>query len=416
MKTRFAPSNTGLMHPGNLRTAYFCWLLGNKEYILRIEDTDKERSEEKYTENILEILQWCGIPWTGEVIYQSKRFDLYRKIALSLYQYNYAYYCQCVEEICICTNLTSGSLRFRMPKDTLLKFTDVLFGDTQLNSKELFDFTLLREDETPTYALAVVVDDFFSGIELVIRGEEHKKNTFKQILLWDIFNIYEEIYSLLNGKKNIPQYLHLPIILNTNKQKLSKRNGDKSIQYYKEEGIVPEAILNLILKTGWGYENKEIIDKNEALDIFSIKNLRKSPSIFDDTKLYNFSRKYMNKYNYLPTLIKELPNYNIDQLKILYDEVVKRINTLNEFKNYVKFLETYNGNFIYYEELKGLEYITWNLDQIKEYLNSLNIKDLYNQLRLHLTQSNQSVPIPLLVYSYLSWNNFKKYIYCDKIN
>jgi len=370
IKVRFAPSPTGEMHIGNLRTAIINWIFARKfqgKLYLRIEDTDGERSKDEYVEKLLKVLKTMKIDYDEfdnnkgtekGIMYQSKRLEIYRKKAQEIYNQGMAFYCECEkdsEEICLCKNknLEKGVLRFRVP-DRVLSFEDRIFGKLEIESKTLENFALLRSDGSPTYMLAVVVDDIEMEITHIIRGEDHKTNTFKQIL----------IYEALNSK--IPEFAHLPIIIGEDNKKLSKRNGNVNVQYYLNQGFVPDSLFNFLLRLGWGYKNEEIISKERIKEIFDFRDVKRSPAKFDEKKCLSFSKTYLKNKEYCEELkqyIEEFKNLTLTPrenrfIEEIYEEVSKRSSTFSEFYEHIdfifknkKFLE--DKNFIMLDFLKN---------------------------------------------------------------
>lgn len=340
VRVRFAPSPTGIPHVGNIRTAIFNWLFAKKElgkFFIRIEDTDLERSKKDYEDKIFEILQWFQLDYEPEVIRQSDRFSIYREYAEKLLGIN-AYYCDCHDEICLCKNKNykDGAIRFNVPNKSI-KFNDLIFGELGIKTEILEDFVLLRKDKTPTYMLCVVIDDYLTNISHVLRGEDHKTNTFKQLLLYEALGWTP------------PKFGHFPMIIGEDRKKLSKRNGNVSMDYYINEGFLPSAMFNFLLKLGFGYKNEEIISKNRALEIFNLENIRKSPALFDIKKLNSFSLHYMKEENlyekflnyfshYLEQNYNIFPTHNHEILKPLYEIYKIRSSTLKELSRNLEFI------------------------------------------------------------------------------
>lgn len=291
--TRFAPSPTGYLHLGNARTAIFSYLFArhNKgKFILRVEDTDLERSTKEYEEMLIEDLKWLGLEW-DEFYRQSDRFHIYREYAQKLVDLGYAYECFCSpEELELerekakqegipyrysgkCRALTKEevqafkkegrpyTIRFRVPDGETIVFQDLVKGHISINVDDFGDFVIVRSDGTPTYNFVVVVDDALMGVTHVVRGEDHIPNTPKQIL----------IYRALGFE--IPQFAHLPVILGEDRSKLSKRHGAVSVRNYREEGYLPQALFNYLCLLGWSprEEGKEIFSKEELIDVFDLK-------------------------------------------------------------------------------------------------------------------------------------------------
>ncbi|MBT8764245.1 glutamate--tRNA ligase [Desulfohalobiaceae bacterium Ax17] len=307
--TRFAPSPTGYLHIGGARTALFNWLLARKnggEFILRIEDTDLERSREEMTQAILDAMDWLGLDYDQGPYFQSQRLDLYREYIQKLVDTGQAYYCQCTpEEVdamreearakglkpkyngrCREKNLGPGPgrvIRLKAPLAGQTAFHDLVKGPIAVNNEELDDFVLQRADGTPTYNLAVVVDDATMGVTHVLRGDDHINNTPKQILIYRALEL------------NVPLFGHVPMILGPDKKKLSKRHGATSVMKYKEMGFLPEAMINYLVRLGWAYGDEEIFSREELIEKFSLENLSKSASVFDMDKLLWLNSHYIKE-------------------------------------------------------------------------------------------------------------------------
>jgi glutamyl-tRNA synthetase len=307
IRVRFAPSPTGELHVGGARTAVFNWLYAKKnngEFLLRIEDTDRERSSEKMTERILEGLSWLGLDWSDEPVYQSKRIEKHLENAYKMESSGSAYKCFCSldrlqnerEEALkngtkswkypgYCRNLSSQevdrrieqgdiySVRFRVPEGTT-EYVDLVHGEMSFENSNIDDFILLRSDLSPTYQLSVVSDDISMGITHIIRGDDHISNTPKQIL------IYKALGSLP------PQFAHIPLILGKDKKRLSKRHGATSLIEYRDKGYLSEAMFNFLSLLGWSPgNNKEFMQLDEIINEFSFSGVNKSGSVFDEQKL-----------------------------------------------------------------------------------------------------------------------------------
>ncbi|GIW65156.1 MAG: glutamate--tRNA ligase [Candidatus Parcubacteria bacterium] len=317
VKVRFAPSPTGYLHLGSARTALFNFLFARSQngiFLLRIEDTDKERSKKEFEEDIYSNLQWLGISWDDKVIRQSERINLYKEILEKLIDQGLAYYCFCSKEELelrhqeqltrgeipkypgTCRSLTKEEalarknkqnyvIRLKVPEKSIL-FKDFLRGEIKADYRQIGDFIIAKKEDEPLYVLANTVDDYYQGITHVIRGEEFISTTPKQLL----------IYKYLEWP--IPIFVHLPLVLGQDRSKLSKRHGAKSIREYREEGYLPEAILNFIVLLGWHPEgNDEIISLSQMINQFKLEKLNKSPSIFNISKLNYFNRYYLRIKN-----------------------------------------------------------------------------------------------------------------------
>lgn len=317
--TRFAPSPTGLIHIGNIRTALFNWLYAKKMngvFLIRIDDTDVQRNLKKYTDNIFYVLNWLGIKSNEKIIFQSKNYSNYKDILQKLINENKAYKCFCSKErldklknyqiekkknikydrFCKENKLLSNNgdfvIRFFNNDYGFTEFDDQIKGKISISNSEFDDFILAKNNFMPTYNLASVVDDINNGVTDIIRGEDHISNTPKQI----------NLMKALNSK--IPRFAHLPMILDEQKKLLSKRNKASDIMFYKKEGFLSEAVLNYIIKLGWSYKDKEIFSLDEMINLFDIKNINKSKSIINIKKLI-----WLNRYYIKNKTIKYIKNY-----------------------------------------------------------------------------------------------------------
>ncbi|MEF8822765.1 MAG: glutamate--tRNA ligase [Desulfohalobiaceae bacterium] len=297
--TRFPPSPTGYLHIGGARTALFNWLLARSmggRFVLRMEDTDVERSSNEMTESILEAMRWLGLDWDEGPYYQSQRFARYQHFIDELLDRGMAYYCSCTpEEVeqmreearkkgekpkyngrCRERDLGPGPervIRFKSPLEGETAFQDILKGNVAVDNRELDDFVLRRADETPTYNLAVVVDDLDMQITHILRGDDHLSNTPKQVLL----------YRALDAE--LPVFGHVPMIMGSDKKRLSKRHGAMSVLEYRRQGYLPEAMCNYLARLGWSYGDQEIFSSlDELVEKFSLQNLSKSACVFDPDK------------------------------------------------------------------------------------------------------------------------------------
>lgn len=305
--TRFAPSPTGNLHLGGARTALFSYLWArhnNGTFLLRIEDTDTERSLPEYTESILAGMRWLNLHWDEPITYQSARTELYKHYLEILLQKGEAYYCTCSKEqvekmrekalangekprydgTCREKNLPYSEdavIRLKTPRNQEIRFHDAVKGTIVINTAELDDMVLCRSDGTPTYNFVVVVDDMTMGVTDVIRGDDHVANTPKQILLYNAFNA------------PIPRFAHIPMILGADRQKLSKRHGATSIIEYQEGGILPEALVNYLARLGWSHGDQEIFSMKELEQLFTIDAIHSSPAALDFDKLHWINAQYL---------------------------------------------------------------------------------------------------------------------------
>ncbi len=314
-RLRFAPSPTGHLHVGGARTALFNWLFARHyggTLVLRIEDTDLERSTPEMVEGILVGLRWLGIDWDEGPHFQTNRMELYRAAAGRLIKSGHAYYCFCTKEQLeqqrahgiaegrvprdVCRPLTpeqalrrfdngkpAAAIRFAVPEEGSTGFDDAVFGRVDFANSEIEDFVLLRSDGVPTYHLSVVVDDIEMRISHILRGADHLSNTPKQIMLYDAL------------RQPLPVFAHVPLILGPDKTRLSKRHGATSVIAYKEEGIVPEAFRNFQALLGWTPpdSSQEILHDRKLIDLFDLSGIQKSNAMFDRSKLDWFNAEYI---------------------------------------------------------------------------------------------------------------------------
>ena len=308
MKLRFAPSPTGYLHVGGARTAIFNLLHARRHggvMVLRIEDTDVERSQQHHAEQILESLAWLGVEWDEGPIYQSDRTERYRERVSELLESGRAYRCWCSAEELeaarakaeasgtgfryprTCRGRASGPegaphvVRLAVP-DEAIEFEDMIRGSVRFEAEVLDDLVLLRSDGNPTYHLSVVVDDIDMGITHVARGDDHLSNTPKHIALFKAFGA------------PVPTFAHLPLILGSDKKRLSKRTGATSTEEYAKMGILPEALFNFLLLLGWSPGNdREILSRDEATQLFDLSNVNKAAAVFDVDKLTWLNGQYV---------------------------------------------------------------------------------------------------------------------------
>ena len=323
-RTRFAPSPTGHLHIGGARTALFSWLYARSkggQFLLRFEDTDIERSKDKYKGSILKSLEWLNLTPDEEPIHQSKNLERHKNLALTLFEKGSAYYCDCsVEELeeLRATQIKNKQkpmydgrsrdkklqyegknvLRFKMPSDST-SFKDLILGDITVANKELDDFIILRADGTPTYNFCAAVDDIDMKISTVIRGDDHLTNTIKQI----------NIIKSLEG--NLPSYAHLPMVLSESGKRLSKRDGALDIMDYKSEGYLSGALLNYIVRLGWAKDEVEKFTMDELIDFFDLSDINSSPSKFSIQLLDWYNNEYLKQMD-SSTLLKLLSEIGIN--------------------------------------------------------------------------------------------------------
>lgn len=287
--TRFAPSPTGLLHAGAYRTAVFAYLVARKaggKFIVRIEDTDKERSKKEYEENILESLTWLSLDY-DELYRQSEQVGKHKKALLKLIAEGRAYLSK--------EDLTDAGeagekpkrrevIRFRNP-NVVVTFTDIIHGPISTDTTDLGDFVIARSMEEPLFHLAVVVDDAQEGVTHVIRGDDHISNTPRQMLIGEALGL------------PTPEYAHLPIVLGSDKTKLSKRRGAKAITEYRAHGYIPEAVLNYVALLGWhpSDSDEEVFSREELIERFDLPRVGKGGAVFDEEKLLWFNREHLRR-------------------------------------------------------------------------------------------------------------------------
>ncbi len=359
---RFAPSPTGYLHIGGARTALFNYLFAKHyhgQFLLRIEDTDMSRSDSELTKAILRGLQWLGLNWDGEVVYQSSRMNLYHDICDTLLKSRKAYRCFCTKEELeakrelakkenrdskydrTCLKLSeadiqeklksneSFTIRFHVPDGNTV-FDDLVYGKISVDNTEVEDFIILRSDGSPIYQVAVVADDHDMGITHIIRGEDHLSNTPKQILLYQAL------------EWTIPKFAHVPLILGPDKKRLSKRHGVTSVEAYRQSGYLSDALVNFIVLLGWAPKmDEEILSLTDLIERFSIEGISKKSAIFDEQKLL-----WMNGIYIRSKSEKELNDLVIDLIRSIKpldvewdaDYVIRfvrlmkdRVRTLREF-------------------------------------------------------------------------------------
>lgn len=325
IKVRFAPSPTGPLHIGGARSALFNYLYASNqkgEFVLRIEDTDLDRSREEYEKEIIESLLWLGIKWTEGMeiggangpYRQTERVDIYRDYAWKLLGSDQAYYCFCTEEeleqerqdlmsrgetpryLGKCRHLSEAqraekieqgikpTIRFAVPASKIYLVDDIVRGRVSFDSDSMGDFIIIKSDGLPTYNFAVVIDDVLMGITHVIRAEEHLSNTPRQLMIYEAFNFKR------------PEFAHISLILGSDRQKMSKRHGATSLIQYREMGYLPEAVFNFLALMGWSPEGEEqLLSPAEIAGAFTLERVSKSPAVFDIDKLNWINQQYIKK-------------------------------------------------------------------------------------------------------------------------
>ena len=408
--TRFAPSPTGPLHIGGVRTALFNWLYSKNQkgdFYLRIEDTDKERSKDEYKKQIIQSLKWIGITHDGEEYIQSKKIDDHIKIANELLKNGHAYKCYCSNE-----EIEEQKKRSRQkkipyvydrkwrekkeadaPKDikpvirfkskiegsTILK--DLVQGDVEIENNTIEDFIILRNDGTPTYNLSASVDDHQMNMTHIIRGDDHKINTFKQI----------QIYQAMNW--NLPSFAHIPLIHTIDGKKLSKRDKASTLDDYSKIGIMPDALRNYLLRLGWSFKDKEIFTLEESIKHFNLKGIGKSPSKLDMSRILSMNEYYIKNIDEKDLYDQFMDYCKLFKNKIKSEKQNKIKKSLTFLKNKAKTLEDIfiNGQYIIVDE------INFNQEDLKLIDNKAKkvISDFKNEFE-KITELNREALEPVI--------------------
>lgn len=409
VKTRFAPSPTGYLHVGGARTALYSWLFAKNqggEFVLRIEDTDLERNSQEAVDAILEGMQWMGMEWDEGPYYQSKRFDRYNEMVDKLLAEDKAFKCYASKELLdeirteqeenkemarydanhpkiVAANEAAKEgdacvIRFRNPKEGSVVFDDQIRGRIEISNSQLDDLIIRRTDGAPTYNFVVVVDDWDMGITHVVRGEDHINNTPRQI------NIYEALGA------PVPTFAHCAMILGDDGAKLSKRHGAVSVMQYRDEGYLPNALNNYLVRLGWSHGDQEIFSQEEMIEFFSLKAISKSASAFNTEKLLWLNNHYIKTSE--PEYVAKYLQWHLDAQKIdttkgpAITEVItlvgERCNTLIELAEQSRY---FYEDFSEFEagaakkHLRGVAKGPLELALAKvealEYFTTVNIKD-----------------------------------------
>lgn len=388
VRTRFAPSPTGHLHIGGARTALFSWLFARRHhgvFVLRIEDTDPERSTQEAIQVILDSMTWMGLNWDEGPFYQTRRYELYREQAYRLLEEGKAYKCYCTPEELeakrkqalkesknpgydrTCRDRPAQPegkpfvLRFKAPLEGSTSVPDLVQGDVTFRHAELDDLIILRTDASPTYNFCVVIDDATMKITHVIRGNDHLSNTPKQILMYQALGY------------PVPQFAHIPLILGADKTKLSKRHAATAVLSYRENGYLPESLVNFLVRLGWAYGDQEIFTLQEMIEKFSLEGVGKSAGVFNTEKLLWLNQHYIKeaqpeKLAELLTPFLEQEGYAVKdkgwlkQIIILLQERSKTLAEMAQQMNY------YFVDEVTYQEKAAKKFLKPGTDEIFEEL------------------------------------------------
>ena len=405
---RFAPSPTGYLHIGGARTALFNWLYAKKNngtFLLRIEDTDTERSEQKYVDQISDALQWLGLSWDDDVVYQSSNIERHQSVVNSMIENGTAYRCFLTKEELDSLRQKSEQNKevFRVPKtyrdytesqqqdlvdqgksftvrlkipDGVTEFDDLVYGNIKVNNSDLDDFIIARSDGTPTYNFVVTIDDSDMNITHVIRGDDHLANTPKQILVYKALGL------------NVPTFAHLPMILGSDKKRLSKRHAATNVQEYRDKGYTSEAVLNYLSLLGWNPDSEqEIFNLDDLIDSFNLEQVQKKPATFDEKKLLWVSGQHMANIS-IDIIISELeklnPNWGEGQSNQYKNDVLSltkdRSKTLTDL---MEISDTFFIDHVVYD--MGIKDKIWNevsSQIIDDLLSAINIEDNFDKQTL----------------------------------
>lgn len=353
VRTRFAPSPTGFLHVGGARTALYSWLYARHnqgEFVLRIEDTDLERSTQAATDAILEAMEWLNLHWEHGPYYQTKRFDRYNQVIDQMLEQGLAYRCYCTKERleilreqqehnkekprydrhCLSHHAHQIDephvVRFKNPVEGSVIFNDAVRGKIEISNQELDDLIIRRTDGSPTYNFCVVIDDWDMGITHVVRGEDHINNTPRQI------NILQALGA------PIPVYAHVSMILGDDGQKLSKRHGAVSVMEYRDQGYLPEALNNYLVRLGWGHGDQEVFNNQQMIELFDLQSVSRSASAFNHDKLLWLNHHYIRELpaakvaDYLAWHMQDqhIDTSNGPSLTTIVDMLSERCKTLKE--------------------------------------------------------------------------------------
>ena len=403
VKTRFAPSPTGYLHIGGVRTALFSWLYARHhqgKFVLRIEDTDRERSTQESVDAILRGMEWLGLDHDEGPFYQTHRFDRYKQVIETLLDEGKAYRCYCTKEELDALRQTQQKnkqkprydgryrdfngtipsdvdpvIRFKNPLEGQVVIQDQVLGEIVINNSELDDLIIARSDGTPTYNLTVVVDDLDMNITHIIRGDDHVNNTPRQINMIDA----------MGG--TLPNYAHVPMILGNDGKRMSKRHDAVSVSAYEDEGYLPEALLNYLVRLGWAHGDQEIFSKEEMTALFSLEHVNKSAAAFDIDKLQWLNQQYIKQTpnERLSSWVElALSNKNIkvtstQQLNEIVELQKDRVKTLSEMTHASEF---FFADFDHYDEKSAKKHLKQSslpiLHAVKEKLSEIEVWNAQN--------------------------------------
>jgi len=417
--TRFAPSPTGALHIGGVRTALFNWLYSknhNGKFFLRIEDTDKERSKDEYKNQIIQSLKWIGINYDGEEYIQSKKIEDHIRVANQLLKNGFAYKCYCSSEEIeeqkkrarqkkipyiynrkwrdkkesdISQNI-EPVIRFKSKIDGKSILKDLVQGDVEIDNNTIEDFIILRNDGTPTYNLSASVDDHQMNMTHIIRGDDHKINTFKQM----------QIYQAM--KWEMPSFAHIPLIHTIDGKKLSKRDKASTLDDYSKVGIMPDALRNYLLRLGWSFKDKEIFTLDESIKYFNLEGIGKSPSKLDISRIYSMNEHYIKNIDendlftqlaeYCKLFKNEIKSDKKDKIKKSLTFLKNKAKTLEDIFNNAQYILTDEVNFNQ-EDLKLIDVKAKKIISVfNENLNKVDVlsKETLEPIINELIQSNDT--------------------------
>lgn len=427
--TRFAPSPTGYLHIGGLRTALYCYLWARKNkgtFLLRIEDTDLARNSQEAANAIVDAFKWVGLAHDGEIVYQSNRFELYKRYVQQLLDEGKAYKCYMSKEELDALRETQMAnkerprydgryrdftgtppqgiepvIRIKAPLDGTITLHDGIKGEVVFNASDMLDdFIIARSDGTPTYNFVVTIDDALMGVTDVIRGDDHLSNTPKQIVIYNAFGF------------TVPKFFHVPMILNPDGKKLSKRDGATDVMDYEREGFLPETLLNFLVRLGWSHGDQEIFSMEEMLEWFDPNTINKSASAYNKEKLLWLNAHYIKNASYT-RICELLKPFGMDldlhvKKELLIDALRDRAKTMKEFallaqqiiETPTTYDETAVAKFLSKEAVGILEayfdalHVNQNLALAQEF--EVFTKDFLEQKGLKLKDLAQSIRIAMV--------------------